>query len=278
MKYVLEPPDGPVVVRRFLKPVSRDSSSDAGFSQGNDHVVQAHQGRSLSIPSESNSLTSSSSVPREGPLIYQPPSGYEAYQCDLCECRIRRTAAFESHMRNVHALVFGQKSRTTCAINCVDTRNATWTAKLRCRNGTDTFIEGGSVPRTPAGPASRKGFSLEELERRDTYAISSMSDEIGTAPGKRNRTITGTNLCSPTADIISLAHKKRDKATISPTKSTFGDGKRYKRDRPTLASPQSARLPATLPWMSDGLRAQLDRRRSQEARAKAWGSSCSGVG
>ena len=45
-----------------------------------------------------------------------------------------------------------------------------------------------------------------------------------------------------------------------------------------MASPQSARLPATPPWTSDGLRAQLDRHKGQGARGKAYESIDSDAG
>ena len=264
-------------VRQFLVPVSRDSSSDSGFDLGNIRVSPAQQEARLLSPYNSTELSSPVSGhpgAHQVPSNYPPPFEFEAYQCDLCDSQIQRTAAFEFHMRNVHALVFGQKSRTTFALTCADESDGTWTAKLRCRNGRDTLIVGELVPRTPAGPvrmlnrATSRDFSLDDLERRGTCAISSTSDEVGIPPGKKNRTIIGANLCSPTADIISPASKKRDKTQLSPAESTFGDGKRYKPNSPTLSSPRSACLPGTPVSMSDGLRAQLARRRSQEARLK----------
>ena len=275
-------------VRQFLTPVSQDSSSDYGFRQSNTRPLKARQEPNLLSPytsTGSDSQTSRHSANHKGPINHQPPVGFEAYGCDLCDARIRRTASFESHMRNFHALVFGQKSRTSFALTSVDAWVGTWTAKLKCRNGRDTFIEGELIPGTPAGPAQlpspascKWSNSLDESFRRNTTAISSTSDDIGIPPGKRNRTIIGTNLCSPTADITSLANKKRDKTTVSPTKSTFGDGKRYKRNSFTLASPQSTCLPSTPPWMSDRLRAQLLKRRGQEAKGKAYELIDSDVG
>ena len=268
-------------VRQVLVSVSRDSSSDYGSLQSNTPPFKARPEPNLLSPytsTESDSQMSRYTPNHKGSFNHRPPYGFDAYQCDLCDARIRRTAAFESHMRNAHALVFGQKSRTTFAITSIDARNAAWAAKLRCRNGMDTFIEGELVPRTPAGPAIREVSSQDYLERRGTCAISSTSDEIGIPPGKRNRTIIGTNLCSPITDAISSANKKRDQTQISPTESTFGNGKRYKPNSPTMASPQSARLPITPPWMSDGLRAQLSRSRGQEARSKAYESIDSDAG
>ena len=267
-------------VRPFLTPVSRDSSSDYGFRQSNTRRFKARQEPNLLYPytsTDSDMQTSRYSANETGPINRQPPYGFESYQCDLCDARIRRTAAFESHMRNFHAVVFGQKSRTSFALTWVDARDGSWTAKLKCKSGRDTFIEGELIPGTPGGPAQvsspagcRWSNDLDESFRRNTSAISSTSAEIGIPPGKRNRTIVGTNLCSPTADITRSSSKKRGKAALSPIKSTFGDGKRYKRNGTVLATPQSARLPDTPPWISDGLRAQLDRHKGQEARGKAY--------